>query len=138
ERETRIADVADVTHARRSLDRLEALIADILDVARLDRGIFDMNVQPVDLVPMLEEVAGTLTTPEQPVVVKASQREVFVPADQARIRQCVENLLSNATRYSPRGAPVTVLVSVEKAQEGEQARVDVIDEGPGVSEDMLP
>jgi two-component system, OmpR family, sensor kinase len=138
EREGRIADHADLTHALRSTGRLEAMISDILDVARLDRGVFALETRPLDIVPLVQEVAQTLSTPAHPVVVKPSQEPLMVLADAARVRQCLENLLANATQHSPAGSPVTVLVETERREESELAKIDVLDEGPGVPHELLP
>jgi two-component system, OmpR family, sensor kinase len=64
---------------------------------------------------------------------------VRVLGEPARLRQCVENLVANALQKSPDHAAVTVAVQREVQANGEAiARVDVIDEGPGIPEDMLP
>lgn len=138
EREGRIADHADLTHALRSTERLEAMISDILDVARIDRGVFTLETRPLDIVPLVQEVAHTLSTPAHPVVVKPSVQQVMVLGDAARVRQCIENLLANAAQHSPDGAPVTVLVETERREDRELAMIDVLDEGPGVPHELLP
>ena len=53
-------------------------------------------------------------------------------------RQCVENLLANAIQKSPRDASVDVVIRSEIRETGEWAVVDVIDQGPGVPEHLLP
>ena len=138
EREQRLPDVADLTHALRSTERLTALIGDILDVARLDRGVFSLDPRPLDLVPLVHDVSATLSTTEHPVTVKPSLPQLMVLADAGRVKQCLENLLANAAQHSPAGVPVTVLVETEKQPEREMALIDVLDEGPGISPDILP
>jgi signal transduction histidine kinase len=138
ERERRDEDCRDLKAAAKGLTRLGALISDILDVARIDQGVFRIDVQPVDIVALLEEAAGALATPDQPVQIRASE-EVIVAGDPARIRQCVENLISNAVKHSPKGSKVTVLVSRQPQEGGvELARIEVVDEGPGVPAAILP
>jgi len=137
ERAKREPELRDADLALKALDRLDALVSEVLDVARIDQGIFHIESLPVDVVALLEESAVTLSTPEQPVNVKAVE-EILVAADPARVRQCIENVLANALKYSPKHAPVTVVVSREKREQGECARVDVVDEGPGVPMDVLP
>ena len=138
DRDNREADVADSDVALRALARLAALVAEILDVARIDHGVFRMDMQPVDLISLIEDTANTLATPEHPIHLKAGE-PVMVTADPARLRQCLENLLANAVKHSPAGAAVTVMVGkVAREGGGETARVTVIDEGPGVPPDVLP
>src|SRR5262249_2392731 len=110
---------------------------EILDVARIDGGVMTIDLQAVDLVALLREAGAALATPDQPVVVKASQ-DVVALADAARIRQCVDNLLANAIKHSPHGAGVTVQVDRFPAARGEAARVEIIDQGPGVEPALLP
>lgn len=138
DREKRPNDAADAEVALRAVGRLSSLVAEILDVARIDHGVFRMDVQPVDLIALIEETASNLSTPEHPIHVKSGEA-VVVTGDPARLRQCLENLLSNAVKHSPSAAAVTVMVG-KVAREGgsEIARVAVIDEGPGVPPDLLP
>lgn len=133
----READVRDLDLTLAALSRLGSLITDILDVARIDRGVLQLDLDAVDLVALVHDTASALSTLEQPIQVRAGE-DVIVSADAARVRQCLENLLSNATRHSPRQTPVTVLVSRWTGEEGEWARVDVVDEGPGVAAELLP
>jgi signal transduction histidine kinase len=137
ERAKREPELRDIDLALKALDRLATLVSEVLDVARLDQGMFHIESVPVDIVALLEDCAVTLSTPEQPVNVKAVE-EILVSADPARVRQCVENVLANAVKYSPKNAPVTVTIGREKHEKGEWARIDVIDEGPGVSTEILP
>jgi signal transduction histidine kinase len=135
--DVREPDVRDLELALKAVDRLEAMVSDLLDVARIDQGVFQLDLQPHDLGEVVAELIKIMTTPEQSIHLKIHE-ETHVLADGARVRQCVENLLSNAVKYSAHGAPVTVGVSKEKREDGVWARVDVIDEGPGISADLLP
>lgn len=138
--EGREADAADAEGALRSLRRLAELVGDILDVARIDQGLFQMRLDPVDLGVLVSEAAAQLATPEQPVHVTVQAGEpARVAADAARLRQCIDNLVANAVQKSPKGAAVAVFVT-RTAEPGREpfAKVEVIDEGPGIPEDMLP
>jgi two-component system OmpR family sensor kinase len=130
----------DEQHAEaglRVLARLNRLISDLLDLSRLDQGVLSLDVQPVELAKLAKEVADTLATPDNPVHVDGGQ-QVLVAADIDRVRQCLENLISNAIQHSPRGAPVSVLMGRETRAEGEVGRVEVRDQGPGIPEAILP
>jgi two-component system OmpR family sensor kinase len=124
----------------RGLRRLEGLVSDILDVARLDRGMFELRAEPVDLAACVREVATAFSTPQQPVRLSVQQGQpIRVLGEQARLRQCLENLVANAIQKSPASVPVTMTGMKEVQANGEaRARVEVIDEGPGIPEEMLP
>jgi signal transduction histidine kinase len=137
ERDGREMDVRDARRVARGVDRVNALISDILDIARLDRGLLQVDPRPVDLVPLVRETAATLSSAEHPIPVQASE-PLIVGADAARLRQCLENLISNALQHSPKDAPVTISLSRERRDEDSFARVNVIDEGRGVPPEILP
>jgi two-component system OmpR family sensor kinase len=130
----------DEQHADAALaavSRLSRMISDLLDVSRLDQGVLNVDFQPVELTTIAEEIAGTLATPENPVTVDCFE-QVVVAADPDRLKQCLENIVSNAIRHSPRGGSVTIEIGRQKRTEGEVARIEVRDQGPGIPNEMLP
>jgi two-component system, OmpR family, sensor kinase len=122
-----------------ALGQLRTMVADLLDVARLDHGLFRIEPELVDLVGLIEESAGALATPQVNVDVRVqSTGKILVFADAGRVRQCSDNLIANAIQQSQEGGTVTVLIGTQTGPGGECARVDVIDEGPGVAPEILP
>jgi two-component system OmpR family sensor kinase len=137
EQQGREVDVRDCDGAHGALERLARLITDILDVARLDQGVMRLDIQRVDLGALAAEVGRTISTPAHEVRTVVAE-PVFVLADPARIMQCLENLVANALRHSPRGAPVVVFVTTRRTEEGDFGSIEVVDEGPGVPIEILP
>jgi two-component system OmpR family sensor kinase len=137
QRDERPVDVRDADSALQAMDRVARLIASLLDVARIEQGLFQVTLQPVDLAQVVREVARTLNTPAQPVEVTASDESV-VSGDPERLRQCLENLVSNAIQHSPEGAPVHLIVRLQGDPAGDRVNVDVRDQGPGIPPDRLP
>jgi signal transduction histidine kinase len=134
-RDARADDARDVESARRSVARLSGLVSDILDVARIDQGVFQLEPEPLDLGALVQETVSLLATPEHPVLLRVQDGgPIVVTADAGRLRQCLENIVSNAIQKSPANAAVTVFVSKGR----QRARVDVVDEGPGIPPDLLP
>ena len=133
-------DKDDLEVVFRSLDRLEALINDILDVARIDQGVFQLSPEPVDFRQIVKEVAALFSSPQHPVIASAEHHEpVMVAADAGRLRQCLENLIANAVQKSPDSAAVSVVVRKEIQANGAAfAVVDIIDQGPGIPHEVLP
>ena len=134
-RDGRADDARDVESARRSVTRLGGLVSDILDVARIDQGMFQMEPERVDLGALVQETVSLLATPEHPVLLRVQDGgPITVAADAGRLRQCLENIVSNAIQKSPANAAVTVFVSKNR----QRVNVDVVDEGPGIPADILP
>lgn len=123
--------------ALRGLTGLTKLVTNLLDVARIDKGLFQLDLEPLDLAEAAEEAAGVLSSAEHEVIVKRANAAV-VAGDRARLRQCLDNLISNALGHSPRGAPVNIFIQQYTEREARWASLQVIDEGPGVPEELLP
>jgi two-component system, OmpR family, sensor kinase len=122
----------------RSVDRLSRLVNDLLDSARLEGGLFSLQPQSVDLVALARETSGAFETEQRPVAVRSAQTEVLTLVDPDRIRQVLENLLSNALRYAPEGIPVEVEISTQRRRDGPWVVLTVSDHGPGIAPDVLP
>ena len=137
QRDGRPSDLKDAAEAASALERLRRLISDLLDVGRLEQGIFALNPQPIDLAGLARDTAEALATEGAEIQVHTLD-EVIVRADPDRIRQALENLLTNANRHSPEGAPILVAIAMEQRADGQWAVFAVSDQGPGISPDSLP
>lgn len=138
EREGRPEDVRDATKARSGLARLSALVNDVLDVARLERGLMTFDLEPTALVAFAGEIAAVLTTAPHAVVLTAPDEEIHALVDPARLRQALENIITNALKHSPAGAPVNVVLERRATARGFLAFIHVTDEGPGVAAELAP
>jgi signal transduction histidine kinase len=127
----------DAEAAEQALNALGRLISDLMDVGRLEQGLFSLTRYPMDLVSVAEEVARVATTPGREVQLMGVQ-ELVVEADPNRIRQALENLVANAQKHSPAGLPVTVDVNRQQRQDGTWALVSVKDQGPGIPPELMP
>ena len=137
EAEDRAADMADITVALRGITRANSLVSDLLDVARLDEGLFRLRPEPVELAGLVHEMAALLASAEHNMVVKAAM-PIVVTADPARLRQCIHNILDNAVAHSPKGGTISVFID-QRARDGSNwGMVEVVDEGPGIPEALLP
>ena len=140
ENERRADDMRDAQAAARTISRLGQLVNDLLDVTRIDQGVFHLQPQLIDLGALTGEIAATLESPQHPIMVRVQEdSRISVAADPARLRQCLENVIANAVQQSPDAAAVSVFVKLRKTQrENDTALVEIIDEGPGIPQDMLP
>jgi signal transduction histidine kinase len=137
-REDRPRDLRDVEEAARAVNRVVSLVADLLDSSRLDEGLFALNRQPVDFIDLVRETCAALTTTAVPIRVDVSSPDVVLAVDPNRIRQALENVLSNAIKFSPAGSAVDVELAVELAGAGCWAVLTVTDQGPGIPPDLFP
>lgn len=137
ERDRRLDDLRELQKGQQTVSRIGDLIGDLLDVARLDQGAFDVKLEPIELGALVGTAANAMGTSEHVVEVRAAE-EVSCSGDPSRLAQCVENLIANALQHSPKGGGVTITVSREARTDGEWARVEVVDEGPGIPPEVLP
>jgi two-component system, OmpR family, sensor kinase len=112
--------------------RLERLVRDLLDLARMNRHAFQVGREPVDLAEVAREVVvrHQASALEYGVVLASEGDSSWVEADHDRVLQIGSNLVENAMRVTPRDGAVTV--------RAEGPRLIVADTGPGLNPDDVP
>ena len=116
-------------------DHMLALIADLLDVGRIDAGRLPVTPEPADLAGLVEEARRAfLGGGGQPVLVDLPPDLPLVMADRRRIVQVLNNLLANAARHSPESRPIRIAA----ARDGVHVSVSVADGGGGIPAERLP
>ena len=140
ERERREDELRDVELLGRSINRLGELVNDILDVSRIDQGVFRVEPQEIELSALVRDIVAAFEAAQHAIHVSVQQGDdIRVAGDPARLRQCLENVIANAIQKSPASAAINVFVRRDERAAGErQALVEVIDEGPGIPADQLP
>ena len=116
-----------------------SIVDDVLDLARTEAGAMPIALERVDAVGVAAATVA-LTQPlaaERGITVECVGRPVEVIADRRRLQQVLLNLVSNALRFSTSDTVVTI-----RTEDGTQcppgaARVHVIDQGPGIPDDLL-
>jgi signal transduction histidine kinase len=127
----------DTEHAARNLDRLRRLIGDLLDISRLERGLFRVDVRPLDLAFLLQETAEAFSGGEASIQLR-SPGPLLVHADPDRLQQALENLVANAVTHSPPDGVVDIQVSHTTREQQPWVEVRVADQGPGIPPEILP
>ncbi|WP_375771924.1 GAF domain-containing sensor histidine kinase [Archangium gephyra] len=130
-------DLRDTEAALASLEGLTRLTADLLDVSRLDQGLFTLRVQPLDVMQLVAEVVAAARTPAITLQSRGPEEFVLI-GDPERLRQALSNLVANAVKHSPPGGAITVEVERQNREDGSWAVVSVSDQGPGVPPHLLP
>ncbi len=116
----------------RECDRLEALISEILVLARVDAD--NASAEEVDLTPLLKTLQkdAQLGAPDQ-IVQLSADPELHLKGWPTMIERAVDNLLRNAQRFNPPGQPI----ELQARRQGERLLISVRDHGPGVEAEHL-
>jgi len=121
----------------RNCNRLTTLVDDILFIARVDAGRLSLDLQPVELAELAAaavESAGPVARREGiELSLDAEPGMPPVVADSTRMTQLLDNLISNAVKFTPRGGTVTVAT----AKRDDVAHLEVRDSGVGIPRDEL-
>ena len=114
----------------RQVERLGRLVAQLLDLSRLEAGTVPLQRCRFDVRSLLEDAAreSHLHAPATPVEIDVAEPGLAAEGDPERVHQVVANLLDNAVRHSPPGAAVAL--RAERAGGG--VAIEVCDEGPGI------
>jgi signal transduction histidine kinase len=123
-----------LTAIERNAERMQRIVGDILDLARFRSGSIRLQLRRFDACQLAASVIATVTpladARSQRLVLAGCDREIAVYGDHPRLEQALLNLVSNAQRFSPEGAEVSVTVA---AADG-LVRWTVVDRGPGIPE----
>lgn len=123
-----------------SSQRLIQQISTLLDLSKMEAGMLEYHIAPADLKRLADgsvnKVRWLAESKRIPVLIQAPDSRVWAPMDAARIEQVLDNLLSNALKFSPAGA--TVQIRIEPDPEAGGIRVAVTDAGPGIAPEDLP
>ncbi|HYX21076.1 MAG TPA: ATP-binding protein [Thermoanaerobaculia bacterium] len=116
---------------RRQSDRMRELIDDLMDLAQIESGAVPLVREAIPLRELLAEVAEDLEPAARDLGVSVrvqGDEAITAMGDRRRVGQLARNLIDNAIKFSPRGAPVVVRVF----QQGGRTGFSVEDLGPGI------
>ncbi|WP_051218165.1 sensor histidine kinase [Nocardioides insulae] len=120
--------------------RLLSLVSDLLLSTQVAGGRFELMRGPADLTAVARGClvsAGPAADAAQIRLMDATNGPLPLEADSDRLAQVVDNLLSNALKFTPAGGSVTLTTALVETPEGHAAQVRVADTGPGVPPDEL-
>jgi signal transduction histidine kinase len=115
--------------------RLDRLIGDVLDSARADSGRLQLRREPLSVRELANAAAERFQASHPDRVIEVEQHaEALIEGDAQRLGQVVDNLLSNAAKYSGADTPIVLRVD----SDDELARVEIVDRGAGIAAEHLP
>jgi signal transduction histidine kinase len=116
----------------RATERMSNLIADLLDAAKIEAGVFRVERKPENVAKLLESVDEMFRAVAEERSIRLISRppagDVIVPCERHLISRVLANLLSNAVKFSPEGASIVVVAERLPAE----VQFAVSDEGPGI------
>ena len=137
-------DAAIVGRDREHLDiinrsgaHLLGLINDILDISKIEAGRVELQIAPLDLGALVDDLAGMMgqRAREKGLALRlerSSRAPRHIRGDATRLRQALVNLLGNAVKFTERGT-VTLRLDAEPDPRGARLRIEVEDTGPGIA-----
>jgi PAS domain S-box-containing protein len=121
----------------RQVVQLARLVDDLLEVSRITSGRISLRLERVliqqVLYTVVEAVSGRLEENGQRLVVDLPHDSVWIDADAVRLTQIVDNLLSNASKYTGRGGVITL----HARRVGDEVAIEVCDTGVGIAPENL-
>ena len=117
----------------KQVERLGRLVAQLLDLSRLESGALPLQRRRFEIRPVLEDAVdeSRLHSPHVEVSVRVDELGLVADGDPERVHQVVANLLENAVRHSPVGGRVEVLARPDRGR----VAIEVCDQGPGIPEE---
>jgi signal transduction histidine kinase len=117
-------------------DRMNQLVGDLLLLSRLDAGALPMEREPIDLAPMVEEIARSFgrVASDRKVAVRAGPLPGRAIGSENRLRQVLLIVLDNALRHAPEGSTIEIGSSAA----GKKILLTVRDHGEGIPPEDLP
>jgi signal transduction histidine kinase/ActR/RegA family two-component response regulator len=127
---------------RRQTDHLARLVDDLLDVSRITSGKVVLQKKPVDLCELVRRAAKAMEGPaharRHELVARCDGSTPFVNGDPLRLEQVVNNLLTNAIKYTPSGGKIEVNVETPAAaNDAKSVLVRVRDNGMGIPPELM-
>ncbi len=127
-----------VEQVQRGTARLERLISDLLDAARVDAGTFRLKLEDLDFAGIVRESAASfkpqILEARLLLTVDTPSGRLPVVGDEQRLGQVLMNLIHNAIKFTPPGGSVKVRVGTD----GDRVRCEVQDSGAGIAAQDIP
>jgi len=121
--------------------RLEAIIGDLLDLARLEGRGAALQREPVPVAALFERAAErhgpTLTDKQITLNMRVAPGAEQVEGDARRLEQAIQNLVANAVRHTPKGGHIDLSATTESSDGGGRVTLRIQDNGPGIPPEHL-
>lgn len=120
-----------------STERLIRLVNEMLDISRIESGRIQMKIESFDLVKLLmelkEEFAARVAEKQLTLETVCTEKEISMTGDRGKVLQIVENLVGNATKFTPAGGHIKVTAT----ETDQGATIAIADTGRGIKPEDL-
>ena len=121
----------------KNINRLEALVTDLVDISRIETGELTMNIDRVNILPIVEELVSDANENNDNkdisiFITNKDSQEINVQADPDRIHQVFDNLISNAIRYTDSGE-----IEIAINRKADRVNFSIKDTGIGIDNEAL-
>lgn len=119
-----------------SLNQVFNLVSEFLEIEKLDYESFEIETNPIDITNVIRsarDLVSAIGEEKGITIIATADTAITVKGDEERLVRVVQNLLSNALRYSPAGSTITVEVD----RSDRHAEVKVKDQGPGIPDELM-
>ena len=121
-------------------NRMERLINELLDVARIESRQLDFRYRETDIIELIEQITGEVqrSTPRHTLQLHHGGNAIIGHWDRDRLAQVLDNLLSNAVKYSPDGGTIEVAIERAELTDGQEVTIRIADQGLGIPAEQIP
>ena len=123
-----------IVRANRSMEKINTLIGDLLDVSKINQGQLQLNKTNFTIAKLIDDCCEHILAAGIYNILISGDLATEVYADAERIDQLIINFVNNAVKYAP--ASKEIVIQIEKSDK--QVKVSIIDKGPGVPPEKLP
>ncbi len=137
------SDLKRIAHIRRAAEFLGNLVNDMLDIGSLESGKTELKLTPIRLAPVIESSVNTLRYMALPKEIELCFTDQSgcgdkINGDPDALLRVMNNLISNAIKFTSRGGRISVQLRTEREGEGARASISVTDNGIGIPEEKIP
>jgi len=125
--------VALAHQIERSLETIDELLRSLLDISRLDAGVFNPQLEEISLAELFESLESDFKpiADQRKLQLRFRPTDIYVESDRSMLRRVLQNFISNAINYTDTGG---VLIGAKKR--GQSIRLDIVDTGIGIPDNQ--
>ncbi len=129
----------------RNVNNLQQLIEQLLDLSKLEAGKLSLSASKTNLIPFIKRIIDSFASAGKLIDIKFNTNvdELFLYFDEDKLEKVMNNLLSNAFKFVPKGGKLTIIINDDRTEDNENVSgsfvsIKVKDTGPGIKKEDIP